>query len=628
MRQLYYSAIHYHRLSIPIYNLARYLLVSTFISIALFSHQTVLAQADDRPRLEITGININRFPEVSVSVYGKNLGSPLANTAMDLFEDRTRQPVKRESADIGVQVAFVIDSSTNITTSGQTSVTRSVEIAEAVRHFILRGALSAKTDWLSAYYVTDPFNTFSVLVDWTQDHNSILNQLIQLPTNSLPKNTDIASLLYSAMDEFVNSPAPPNLQRSIVVFSDGTDLLSTFDLENILRRSQELDITIHVIHQGATEEIAINNLTRLAQRGGGYYIELSSIENVDPIWSEIINERTQRILTYHTTKSQPDEIYVTAPLRSGGAVDSLLDFPQTGVLPPSVIIQDTETRVLIDRNTNTDQLAIFIRCEIIWPDGYPRDLQRVEYRLGNRSIVVTRPLFTEVNFALEDLAPDSYTLTIKAVDEFGLVGEAQSGSFILIDSNTPIEAKPTLSPTSTTQPTQTASTATAVPLLSTPTVSGNGNSGGDGTDPPEIFPAQGFIGSVQTALLAVTGISFSATNAWLLLIFPALVLLLITTFAFRRRGSIEDDYYSIGSGDTNFGTGYVDNYGYQPSGRGGLGESFEYTEPQANPFDSDDATEPQQLLEGQVGFVPTYGNTLMGLAAHKPLTAEDRFSIT
>ncbi|MEM7307795.1 MAG: hypothetical protein AAF682_14040 [Planctomycetota bacterium] len=36
----------------------------------------------------------------------------------------------------------------------------------------------------------------------------------------------------------------------------------------------------------------------------------------------------------------------------------------------------------------------------------------------------------------------------------------------------------------------------------------------------------------------------------------------------------------------------------------------------------------EELLEGQVGFVPTYGNTLMGLAAHKPLTAEDRFSIT
>ena len=36
----------------------------------------------------------------------------------------------------------------------------------------------------------------------------------------------------------------------------------------------------------------------------------------------------------------------------------------------------------------------------------------------------------------------------------------------------------------------------------------------------------------------------------------------------------------------------------------------------------------EEVLEGQVGFVPTYGNTLMGLAAHKPLTPEDKFSIT
>jgi hypothetical protein len=36
----------------------------------------------------------------------------------------------------------------------------------------------------------------------------------------------------------------------------------------------------------------------------------------------------------------------------------------------------------------------------------------------------------------------------------------------------------------------------------------------------------------------------------------------------------------------------------------------------------------EEVLEGRVGFYPTYGNTLMGLAAHKPLTPEDKFSIT
>jgi len=36
----------------------------------------------------------------------------------------------------------------------------------------------------------------------------------------------------------------------------------------------------------------------------------------------------------------------------------------------------------------------------------------------------------------------------------------------------------------------------------------------------------------------------------------------------------------------------------------------------------------EEVLEGRVAFVPVYGNTLMGLAAHKPLTPEDQFSIT
>ena len=36
----------------------------------------------------------------------------------------------------------------------------------------------------------------------------------------------------------------------------------------------------------------------------------------------------------------------------------------------------------------------------------------------------------------------------------------------------------------------------------------------------------------------------------------------------------------------------------------------------------------EEVLEGEVGFYPTYGNTLMGLATHRPLTKEDKFSIT
>jgi phenylacetate-coenzyme A ligase PaaK-like adenylate-forming protein len=36
----------------------------------------------------------------------------------------------------------------------------------------------------------------------------------------------------------------------------------------------------------------------------------------------------------------------------------------------------------------------------------------------------------------------------------------------------------------------------------------------------------------------------------------------------------------------------------------------------------------EEVLEGRIGFYPTYGNTLMGLAASVPLTAEDKYSIT
>jgi hypothetical protein len=36
----------------------------------------------------------------------------------------------------------------------------------------------------------------------------------------------------------------------------------------------------------------------------------------------------------------------------------------------------------------------------------------------------------------------------------------------------------------------------------------------------------------------------------------------------------------------------------------------------------------EEVLEGRIGFYPTYGNTLMGLAASAPLRTEDNFSVT
>ena len=36
----------------------------------------------------------------------------------------------------------------------------------------------------------------------------------------------------------------------------------------------------------------------------------------------------------------------------------------------------------------------------------------------------------------------------------------------------------------------------------------------------------------------------------------------------------------------------------------------------------------EEVLEQRIGFYPTYGNTLMGLAASVPLQPEDQFSVT
>src|SRR5690606_68116 len=100
------------------------------------------AQESGKPRLTIREIDVSHYPDLTIYVYGENLGTDTANVPLLLQEDNIEQPIQDDQfRDIGVQIGIVIDASRNIVTTGNSGIQRYNEVTDSVRRFIEMGHL-------------------------------------------------------------------------------------------------------------------------------------------------------------------------------------------------------------------------------------------------------------------------------------------------------------------------------------------------------------------------------------------------------------------------------------------------------------------------------------------------------
>ncbi len=385
-------------------------------------------QSRKAPTLQITEIDIQSFPVVRVFVYGENLPDALDSLPIRLEEDRVEQPlVESQAVEVGTQTAIVLDASRNILSTGNTGTPRLDEISRAVGRFVQLGLLSAQTDWLAAYGTGSVDGEYEIIADWQQDHQGVVNSLIQWRPDSRPVITSLFGVVQAAFEQFETTPAPANVRRSMVIFSDGADIVSNIETDDIVRMAQQQGVHIHTVLLGTPARDSRRNLGRLADLTDGLFIELNGITDLDPIWRTIGSERVQQLLTYRLSQAQPREILVAAQ-GDGREVFATSSFPVVGARPVEVqILTPTADQSFSitsteagDSQSSVEQNLLPIQVAFNWPDGRPRDFHRVEYSLDADTRTVTSPPFDQFSFPVANVTEGHHTIRVTAVDELGI----------------------------------------------------------------------------------------------------------------------------------------------------------------------------------------------------------------
>ncbi|MFN8440464.1 MAG: FHA domain-containing protein [Caldilineaceae bacterium] len=554
------------------------IVAAAFIALPLLAQTPTPAASPAVPYLDVTGINASNVQSVTVSIYGENLGVDLGKLPITLFEDNEKRNLRSQRlAEVGIQTAFVLDASGNILKPGmtendnKTKRLRYQEYQAAVAALVDQGFLVSPIDWLAAFTIGASANQFQIIADWTaDDHNLVVNKVTEYkPEVQSNQTTPLFDLIEFTLDHFQDSPAPTNLMRSIIVFSDGFDADSALDGKDIIGRAQRMRVRIYTVMVGPeldagnstdVRERRKQNLEAIALKTGGSYIFLDSLDRLNPLWSTLKQQRQQLLVTYPLGKAQPRELRIEAQLPDRNPLVRRVDYPTIGLKPPQVQVVQPQPDTPFVRTaaahdsplSGMEPISLPITIELKWPDGHPRPLQRVEYTIADDTKLITRTPFSKFAFPIANLPAGNYTLRVRVVDTFDIVGES-------LPVGIPIQLNiPPAPPTPTPLPTDTA------------------------TAPPTFTP-QPTLTAVPTATaIVVPPAAEPALSPLRWLVIGGCLLFLAGFLIWRRRRASEDDFSTSSDYQLSPPLRATDDWSLSPAYRGPGDDATEV--PVAPPF--------------------------------------------
>lgn len=419
--------------------------------------------------LQITDIDASAFPDVSVTVYGQGLEGGLADAEILLREDGAPREIgTNEMVDVGVQIALVVDTYAAIGTQ------RLQQVGEAVGDLTQSGRLLDGKDYLSAiaYDLENSTPEPKVLVPWSIDHQGVINNILGLQPNPAHTKTPLIQQIFFALEQFSDSKIPANLQRHIVVFSDGVDLLSGTAPEDLPRIASSMNVRVHTVWLGTGGTAAANNMRRIALLTGGENFTLNAQDPIPTnVWDTIQATQSQRVITYRSDNPNPQVLTVSANGATGALLNGELRFPAIRILPAKIEVlspaNGTVTRSGPAWDTPVNELmpsTLAGQIEISWPDGRGRGLT-VEYQIDGKILdgVQVTPDGNRLNLVLPiaDLDVGRHTFRVRLTDELGIISDSSPVTLnVVVD-------KPAPPPTPNVQATATAIAGTAVAIRAT-----------------------------------------------------------------------------------------------------------------------------------------------------------------
>jgi predicted component of type VI protein secretion system len=391
--------------------------------------------------IHISEINSTDFPDVRVQIiirdsYGALISSQDLPRYVDLYEDGQEMTFTHREVYPGVETMFVLDAGAGVTfdEGGASGKSRLGEMRDILRDHAA-GMQEGDSTGIILHRPGD-VRVYQSITSDSGDVHTAVGDLTLDKTSDLTKGLE--GIMY-ALDVLEDAPGRGVLVQSVFFISSGiqTTQGSVVDYRDVVERSRALGIPVHVVFVRQSEDDLSKTLKSLAEDTDGIYAYYEGLPSIRDITAWLTMQKTQYELLFHSISNESSDRTIEV-VSTGGESDNAIY--QVDILPPSIVIQEPVngeeiTRSALDADADLDSVeptTLHISAEVLWPDGYPRNINQVQLWVDGEPI--SSPILNPgkgelVTFSL-DLRPyrtigeNNIRLQIRAQDELGFEGRS------------------------------------------------------------------------------------------------------------------------------------------------------------------------------------------------------------
>lgn len=429
-------------------------------AVLLLSLLVVTAVAQNDPIVDLSTPDTSQFPEVQLRVISiDSQGAPLPEEQLSRLTLRENGvPIPNfdlRFVPVGVDITFVIDADTTIGFEDGVGGTRLDQVKESITRYANRFMSPAGLDRVSVIVPNEANDGARFLVQDVSDPQELITAVANY-NPVLPDEAPVNEMLLAALEHDADIHEDGRYQ-SILLFSDAFKLNTQLDYPTLTEMAQTAQTPIYVaVLGGLPTQEAIGNASALAAPTRGYYVTMPFAEESDPVYLVWQRQGNQPQIRYQSLLGQSGTYPISVnigTLSASTQLDLTLEAPQVEVALPSPVLRRTGDAP----DTPVEDLlpaTIEIPVQISWPDGLPRALTAVTFRVNGQAFPLpalpqpdSEGRFT-VPWNVQTVGTGAYDLDVQIRDALGF--EAASDVLIV----TMAEERP-LPPTATPAPTPT-----------------------------------------------------------------------------------------------------------------------------------------------------------------------------
>jgi hypothetical protein len=274
----------------------------------------------------------------------------------------------------GTYTLFLVDLPPGVTT-----LLPSIE--EFIQQYSNAPFMEERTDHIVIYRVGE--SEASELLPPTNFYNTIRN-FFTTPLGTQGGPTALVDSLGSLIENIDSIKPKDDLFTSIVVFTDGTDVVSSrYQPEEIGSLAADLGIPIHTVWlenenlQAFSHNAGREYLAQLSAQSRGVAARYDQPSEVTSIWERIASFRNQKVVQYSVLELSSGEQIVTMSLKETPDIQDLTSVVIPSAAPSVVMDIPAEGLELILEDLNTP-ITLSLSAVVSWLDGAERTVSGAE----------------------------------------------------------------------------------------------------------------------------------------------------------------------------------------------------------------------------------------------------------